>query len=213
MIFKKTKSLELQMDAFLDKISEAGIVYRRGIRNYLKNSSEDFERHVEQIKVLEHEADELRKNIETQLYTQTLVPESRGDILALMETSDDVIDRAKDTLVEFSIEKPVVPEEFKEGFIELARTTVKAAEEMVKAMRAFMRDPLNVRNYLHKVHHWEKEADRLADDLKRSIFASDKLELSHKIHLRYFTLHIDTLADRAEDVADRLAIYTIKRSI
>jgi hypothetical protein len=163
--------------------------------------------------VLEHEADELRKNIETKLYTQTLVPESRGDILALMETSDDVIDRAKATLVELSVEKPYVPDEFKDGFIELARTTVKALEEMVKAMRAFMRDPINVRNYLHKIYHWEKEADRIAENLKRSIFESEELKLSEKIHLRYFTLHIDTLADRAEDVADRLAIYTIKRSI
>jgi hypothetical protein len=213
MIFKKTKSLELQMDAFLDKISEAGIVYRRGVKNYMKNASEDFERHLEQIRVLEHEADELRKNIETKLYTQTLVPESRGDILALMETSDDVIDRAKATLVELSVEKPYVPDEFKDGFIELARTTVKALEEMVKAMRAFMRDPINVRNYLHKIYHWEKEADRIAENLKRSIFESEELKLSEKIHLRYFTLHIDTLADRAEDVADRLAIYTIKRSI
>ncbi len=213
MIFKKTKSLELQMDAFLDKISEAGIVYRRGVRNYMKNATEDFERHLEQIRVLEHEADELRKNIETKLYTQTLVPESRGDILALMETSDDAIDRAKATLVELSVEKPYVPDEFKDGFIELARTTVKALEEMVKAMRAFMRDPINVRNYLHKIYHWEKEADRIAENLKRSIFASEELKLSEKIHLRYFTLHIDTLADRSEDVADRLAIYTIKRSI
>jgi len=89
MIFKKTKSLESKMDAFLDKISEAGIVYRRGIKNYMKNATEDFDRHLEQVTVLEHEADELRKNIETRLYTQTLVPESRGDILALMETSDD----------------------------------------------------------------------------------------------------------------------------
>ncbi len=213
MIFKKTKTLELQMDAFLDKISEAAIVYRRGVKNYFKNSVEDFERHVEQISLLEHEADELRKNIETKLYTHTLVPESRGDILALMETSDDVIDRAKDTLVELSVEKPKVPEEFKDGFIELARSTTRATEEMVLAMRAFMRDPINVRNYLHKVYHWEKESDRLAESLKRAIFANEELQLSEKIHLRYFTLHIDTLADKAEAVADRLAIYTIKRSI
>jgi len=178
MIFKKTKTLELQMDAFLDKISEAGIVYRRGIKNYMKNATEDFDRHLEQIRVLEHEADELRKNLETELYSQTLVPESRGDILALMETSDDVIDRAKATLVELSVEKPYVPDDFKDGFIELARTTVKALEEMVKAMRAFMRDPINVRNYLHKIYHWEKESDRIAENLKRSIFASEELKLS-----------------------------------
>lgn len=213
MIFKKTKGLELQMDAFLDKISESGIVFRRGVKNYMKNNEEEFSRHLEHIRILEHEADELRKTIETALYTQTLVPESRGDILALMETSDDVIDRAKDTLSEMGIERPEIPEQFKDGYVELARSTVRAMEEMVKAMRAFMRAPLNVRDYLHKVYHWEKESDRLAEELKRAIFASKDLELSQKIHLRYFALHIDTIADKAEDVADRLAIYTIKRSI
>lgn len=201
------------MDAFLDKISEAGIIYRRGIKAYMKHATEDFDRYLEQVTNLEHEADELRKDIETQLYTQTLVPESRGDILALMETSDDVIDRAKDTLIELSIEKPEVPEDFKAGFIELGKTTSRALEEMVLALRAFMRDPINVRNYLHKIYHYEKESDRIAEELKRAVFASEDLRLSHKIHLRYFTLHVDTLADLAEDVADRLAIYTIKRSI
>ena len=213
MIFKKTKGLELQMDAFLDKISESGIVFRRGVKSYVKNDEEEFSRYLANIRKLEHEADELRKAIETALYTQTLVPESRGDILALMETSDDVIDRATDTLSEMGIERPEIPEEFRDGYVELARSTVRAMEEMVKAMRAFMRGPLNVRNYLHKVYHWEKESDLLAEELKRSIFASEKLELSQKIHLRYFALHIDTIADKAEDVADRLAIYTIKRSI
>ena len=69
-----------------------------------------------------------------------------------------------------------------------------------------------MRSHIHKVYFFEKEADRLADALKRKIFAKD-LELARKIHLRYFCLHVETLSDRAEEVADRLAIYTIKRMI
>ncbi len=41
-------------------------------------------------------------------------------------------------------------------------------------------------------------------------FATD-LPLYRKAHLRNFVEHIDNVADRSEDVADRLAIYTIKR--
>ena len=40
-----------------------------------------------------------------------------------------------------------------------------------------------------------------------------ELPLSHKAQLRNFVEHIDNLADRSEDVADRLAIYTIKRTV
>ncbi len=213
MKFGKTRQLEQQMDQYLDKISEAGIVFKQGIKCYLSEECSEFDRYVKKIRQLEHEADLLRKAIEIALYTQTLIPESRGDVLALLETSDDAIDRATDTLVEFGVENPYVPEKFHKGFRNLARTCVKAQEEMVLAMRAFLRDPLGVRNYLHKVSHWEEESDLIAFNLKKEIFEDTELELSQKIHLRYFTLHIDLLADKAEDVADRLAIYTIKRSM
>jgi len=57
---------------------------------------------------------------------------------------------------------------------------------------------------------FEKEADKVSTKLKKAIFGSD-LDLSHKRHLRSFVDHIDNVASWAEDVADRLAIYSIKR--
>ena len=60
---------------------------------------------------------------------------------------------------------------------------------------------------------YEKEADKVSTKLKRAIFDSDDLELANKSHLRNFVEHIDNIADWSEDVADRLAIYAIKRSI
>jgi uncharacterized protein Yka (UPF0111/DUF47 family) len=46
--------------------------------------------------------------------------------------------------------------------------------------------------------------------LKKQIFSSE-LGLAEKIHLREFVDHIDAIADQAEDVADRLTIYAVKR--
>jgi hypothetical protein len=39
------------------------------------------------------------------------------------------------------------------------------------------------------------------------------IDLSWKVHMRYFAYHIETISDEAEDVCDRLAIATIKRSL
>ncbi len=69
-----------------------------------------------------------------------------------------------------------------------------------------------MKDNLYKVHHYEKEADRISDALKRSIFASS-LDLAHKIQLRYFAMNVEKVSDKAEDVADRLAIYAIKRTL
>lgn len=44
-----------------------------------------------------------------------------------------------------------------------------------------------------------------------STFRYEDLQLSRKIQLRDFVKHVDKIADYAEDVADRLNIYVIKR--
>lgn len=45
------------------------------------------------------------------------------------------------------------------------------------------------------------------------IFQCDSLKLSEKIQLRDLALQIEDIPNQAEDVADSLAIYVIKRSL
>ena len=89
---------------------------------------------------------------------------------------------------------------------------VAAVEDLIRSVRAFFRDFNAVRDHLHKVHLLEEEADRLSLYLKRELFRSE-FPLGRKLHLRQFIDMVDGIADEAEDVADRLAIYTIKRSL
>ena len=54
----------------------------------------------------------------------------------------------------------------------------------------------------------------IAFNIKRRLFKElDDLTLSEKIHLRYFTLHIENISDAAEIVADLISIMAIKRSL
>ena len=69
-----------------------------------------------------------------------------------------------------------------------------------------------MRDHNHKVIFYETEADKICTKLKTAVFASD-LPLERKLHLRYFVERVDEAANAAEDVADELAIYTIKRSL
>jgi len=212
VLFKKTKKLEMKMDEFLDMVSQSGIAFCDGISAYINHNEEQFKDHLKKIQQLENRADVLRKEIEQQLYSETLIPESRGDVLGLLENTDNVINRAKEILTAISVESPALDSEFHQDFVKVSEYAVNALEEMVGAIRNFMRNPMGVRDYLHKVYYYEKEADKISDRLKRKIFATS-LDLSQKLHLRDFAHHIDSIADLAENVADRLAIYTIKRSV
>jgi hypothetical protein len=211
--FRRTKALESEIDAFLDKLSESGLLFKRAVQIYLdEGASAGFDQKLQAVNRLESEADKLRRSIETQLYTQTLIPESRGDVLGLLENLDSLLNLHEGELWSFSIEQPDIPAEFHGDFAVLCDQSVLAVESIVLASRAFFRNIEAVGDHMHKVMFYEKEADRVSSKLKRAIFATD-LPLSHKAHLRNFVEHIDNLADRSEDVADRLAIYTIKRTI
>ena len=209
--FRRTKALESEIDAFLDRLSESGLLFKRAVQIYLdEGASAEFDEKLQAVNRLESEADNLRRSIVTQLYTQTLIPESRGDVLGLLENLDRLINLQEGTLWSFSIERPDIPAEFHRDFAALCDQAVNAAESIVLASRAFFRNIEAVHDHMHKVMFYEKEADKISSKLKRAIFATD-LPLYHKAHLRNFAEHIDNVADRSEDVADRLAVYTIKR--
>ena len=209
--FKKSKILVTQINEFLDMVSRGSIIFRNGIREYLDGEIACFENTIIEISKLENRADELRHSIENQLYMNSLIPEIRGDVLGLLENMDTVINAEKKSLNQFSVEMPVIPVEYGKDYLALADVCMSSAEALVTAIRAFFHDFNMVKNYLHKVYFFEKEADKISDRLKRRIFNSG-LDLSQKIHLRYFALHIEDISDHAEDVADRLGISTIKRS-
>ncbi len=211
-LFRSSKMIESQIDEFLDVVAEGSLVYREGVKAYLEGDCQDFEARIVAIDKLESRADKLSKEVEANLYSQSLIPEHRGDVLGLLENSDNIIDTAKTSLYQFSVEQPDIPEDLNVLYLKLAEASYQAVEAVIVSARAFFRDVDSVKDNLYKVHHYEKEADNISDTLKRKIFSSS-LDLAHKIHLRYFALNVEKVSDKAEDVADRLAIYAIKRTI
>ncbi len=212
LVLKISKVIENQIDEFLDLISESGLIFKKATDNYLKDGTEEFEARLQKVIDYERKADELRTGVEKELYMRTLIPENRGDVLAILENTDNVIDSMKHTLELFSIEHPSIPSKFDVLYNELTDSSIQSVEWLVRSVRAFFKDLKSVNDYIHKVGFYEKESDDIAVKLKTMIFA-DELDLSRKMHLRYFATSIEAISDCAESVSDRLAIYTIKRMI
>jgi len=212
ILLKTSKMIEMQIDDFLNFISEASILFKKGLENYLKDNTTEFEERLNSVSEHERRADELRLNIEKQLYMHTLIPENRGDVLAILENTDRVIDETKEALQVFATERPEIPEKFDSLFLELADSSIEAVESLIQSVRAFFKDISSVNDHIHKVKFYEREADKIAMSLKNEIFHAD-IPLSHKMHLRFCAQQIERISDSAEDMSERLAIYTIKRQV
>lgn len=210
-IFSRTRELEGQIDEFFDKVGDGALSFKLGIRSYLDGQLEVFEDKLKQVNDLESQGDSLRREIERKLYAQALIPEARGDVLGLLENMDQILNKCEGPMWQFAIEKPEIPGRFRDEYANLVDSVVMSVDQLVVAARAFFRDAESVYDHMHKVLFYEKEADKISTRLKIEIFAGD-MELARKAQLRNFVEHIDNIADAAEDVADRLAIYAIKRS-
>ena len=212
-LFGRTRALEGQVDEFFDKVVETGMLFGRAVRVYLEEGpGEVFEGYVVQARDIEHRADELRRSIESELYARTLIPELRADVMSLLEDTDRLVNMYKGHLFRISIQRPDIPPEFDKGFGDLVDAVVVCVEAVVLAARAFFRDMESVRDHCAKTMFLETETDKASTQLQRAVFASG-LPLEKKMHVRYFVERIDDIANKAEDVADNLLIYAIKRRI
>ena len=212
-LFGDTKKLEGEIDDFVDILSEVGLIFKSIVPTYLNYSAnEKFEEMVDRVKEMESKADKITKEVEHTLYEETLIPDSRSDVLRLLEHLDEVIGLYQGNCYHFSIQKPNFPKEFHQDLIELTENVVNCVESLCLTVRSFFRDIQSVRDNAHKVTFYEKESDIKFSALARKIFDSE-LSLDKKMHLRYFVEKIDRICDQAEDIADEIQIYAIKRSI
>jgi len=212
-ILKKEIGVEKQINNFLNQVVRSGLIFRQGSEGYLKGNNADFQRKLQEIITVEHAGDDLRRSIQQYLYTKTLIPESREDVLQLLEDMDSLLDRFKGALWRLEIENLEIENDFHEDFKLLINAVIESVEAIVRAVRSFFQDISRVAEDLDKVYYWESESDKISTRLQMAIFRKKELRLSHRMLQSELARHIDKIADRAEDVADRLNIYVIKRSL
>ncbi len=212
----KNRSRELlnHINGYLGYVAESALHMEEAMVDYLQGHMEEFERRCGVVADTERRADEVLRAVKYELYAFMLIPDTRADVYRLMDDLDDVIDEAKDLLVELSIEQPEIPQCIIEDVLRLTQASSKAAQALVKAVRAFFSQMKSVEGEVDKVIFYEKEADRLEVSIKRCVFSSQEIpDLSRKMQLRFFTERIALLSDISEDIAKNLLIYTVKRKI
>lgn len=214
LLFKNAKQLVVQIDDFINTVEQGILVSKEGILNYLNNDKDLFANKIATIDRLEATADKLQRRIDDEFYRHSLLPQSINDIENMLDRMDELIDISKDNLYQFELEIPYFPNSIREDYIRLTNTSVESALCVVPAVRTYFREPIKVRDMLSKVYFYEKETDKISRSIKRKVFHEmHDLDLAQKIHLRYFALHIETISDKAEGLADVLSIMSLKLNV
>jgi predicted phosphate transport protein (TIGR00153 family) len=210
-IFKTSKEVINNINLYFDNVASGIFNFKEGVNHYLNGNISEFEINLKKIEKLEEESDLIIRKIENDFFVYSLMPNFSSEILNLIDKTDDILDKIKDNLSQFDVESPYIPEDIKGDFSRLVSLSVKSAENVIPAGRLFFTSPDLVKDKVQKVLFYERETDKLAYKIKRKVFKEmEFLKLSEKIHLRYFTLHVEEVSDAAKVVAKILSSMVIK---
>ena len=211
--FKRIDKTNEQIESFFDTVDQALLVFKQGVKNYLYSETGAFNDNLASITKLESDAELMRREIESGLYSRTSYIRMRGDVMRLLERMGHIVDLLNDNLYQFDIERPYIPAELNADIQQLTELSTQAVETTIPAAKAYFRDPDSVPDKISRTYFYEKEAVKYSQTIKRTVFHNmASLKLSEKFHLRYFALHIENLAKAAENVADQLAVMAIRRT-
>lgn len=210
--FKRTGTLISEIDEYIDKVAEAVMVLEQTTLHYAQaGADEQLEERWEQIRAIEDRADALRRGIANVMYSEMLMPDTRGDVLGLLDEVDTTLDDCTHLVAALLIERPEVLPEFNDGFRSIVSEAIKAVQAMLQAARAYFKDPNSVRDHVHRISFHNKEATAIVLRVGKAIFDSD-LPLERKRQFTDRIVMVRELASHAEDIGDQVAIFAVKRS-
>ncbi|SHK30092.1 Protein of unknown function DUF47 [Anaerobranca californiensis DSM 14826] len=211
ILVNRNKELEEEIEKYLCCLHEAGMVFNQGINDYICKKDENFQGKLKKIAIIEKNADEQLKKIKYYLFKYNLIPDFSGDVLELLDSMDDIGDICKQILVELSIEKPVVFDFIKEDLKDMVELSQKCIEALIQGVREFFINSPTVNDCINKVSFYESEVDKIEVIIKRKIFDSKEIELTEKVHFRYFVNWLAALSDTSENIGRKLSVFKLKR--
>jgi predicted phosphate transport protein (TIGR00153 family) len=194
----------LVVEAAMSTMSEAFDIY------FAEGLCEKFRSLVEKTHEHEHAADLKRRAIESAMYGKSLIPESRGDILGMLEAIDLVPGKCESVLYQVWMQNMSIPAEFTDHIRQLVAVNLESGRALCQTMRELFIRVKNVHGGATMVSESERQSDGIERTLIKQIFSSqiDKVDM---ILLKELVLEIGAISDLAENAAERLMIISVKR--
>ncbi|MDD3726698.1 MAG: DUF47 family protein [Candidatus Ratteibacteria bacterium] len=211
--FSKKNRVYEMVERYLNKMLDASELFKKTIEKYFETGlTQEFKEMIETTHLSESMADDIRREIELEMYEKSLIPESRGDILGLLEVTDEVMNKAQSVLYQIETENLEIPKELKDDFLKLIHNNISAFEVAVEGFRTLFYNLKGVREKVQEVDKRESSSDRIEREIIRKIFASG-YDTGEKILLKDLVIEIGNISDMSEEVTDRLNIVAAKRMV
>ena len=212
LLFKKQYAVEEKVQRLLRFLEDMAHLYQTAYESYFGGSLEDFSQRNKELGEIEKKLDELGHQIQMTLLHESLMPNSRDDLLWFLTKLDKVPSSLKHSLGDILLENPEIPEEFHSSMKNMITHTHLAVQALAHATDSLFSDLRSVRQHVDEVSRQESEVDKIEYKLLQMVFENKKYELATKYQLKGILKQIGRVTNLAEDVADAVLILATKHS-
>ncbi|OGV37511.1 MAG: hypothetical protein A2X48_19360 [Lentisphaerae bacterium GWF2_49_21] len=212
-IFRKNKALLEQYTSYLSLCSETLVLFREAMEHSFKNGlDEHFDVLAAKVHEKESDADDTRRLIECTMYEQSLLPESREDLLDIIERIDMIPNCVDHLATLLTIQKiPVLPV-LKNDTMELLGTSLEAFKYTREAALDSLMKMEKIKELQALIGDNESIGDRLEHKMIRTVFAMD-INTGDKLVQKDMINQLGDICNLCEHVMDRIVICSIKRKL
>ena len=212
ILFKKEKSVIEKITKYFRQVDRCRDEFRKTMQVLI---TEKRTRHhadlAAKVRGEESLADDIRRDIEHELYRKALIPESRGDVLGLLETIDTIPGLFESVCDEMCLEQIEAPKKIAKDLIALTDTNIEAYDMLSEVCIAFFYKKDIIEDIM-RIDKKESESDAMERKLIERIFKLE-IEKADKILLKDTVKNIGKISDASLTAADRLTLAVIKRQV
>lgn len=213
LFFKKQMQVEALIYKYLDRLRMTQRNFSRALNNYINiNKKAEFDFLTEQTHKFESEADDIREEIKSLMYSKALIPESRGDIMELLEAIDEIPRIFELILHLIQAQKLVIPDFIVPDAKDLVRISLDGFYLMLRQVKALFGKSQEIRAMVSIIDKCESHCDYIERRIISNIFDSD-INPFLKLQLKELVIQLGQISDQVDRVSKLINIINMKRHV
>lgn len=212
-LFKKQRQVESLIYHYLNNITLTQKFFAEALNTLIESSPRaDFGFLTARAHKFESKADDAREEIKELMYGKALIPESRGDIMGLIESIDEVPRIFELILYMIQTQKLAIPQFIIPELNELLISSLKSCDLMTSQVETLFKKNGVLKDFVAQIDHNESYCDHIERRIITKLFDSD-IDPFQKLQLKELIVSMGEISDQADRVSKRVNIINLKRLV
>ncbi len=209
-MLRRNRMIREKVSTYADSAKEGLNTFEAGMRFYCENGLTGMGEWMIRVHERESACDQICRDIELDLFEKSLLPETREDLMNLLEYLDKIVNCAESAMRKICVQHVQLPNGFCKPLEEIVRMSVKAGSLAMDMAIETLEKSHNIREFDREIDSLESKVDAIEQQAISDLFDTD-LELAEKLMIREIIETMANISDIAEEVSGRLMIFSAKR--